>query len=432
MAEWLCPFWSPSVGKRHPIYKGRILSPRRAVTQVIGILHRAGHEALLAGGCVRDMLLGQTPHDYDVATNATPETITTLFPNTITVGAQFGVVVVLFGGRQIEVATFRSDGQYHDGRRPSDVVFTDVRNDAIRRDFTINGMFYDLPQQRVVDYVGGQKDLQKKVIRAIGDPVDRFAEDHLRMLRAIRFACRLEFEIEPKTYQAICRHAARIERVSPERIMMEMEKILVDARRGRGLRLAFDAKLLECVFPKLPAPMLIAGMDVLEQLPQRCSFALALAALLIDAGGKQAGNLCRHLKASNDLRRQVQWLVEHQRSLLEAGPLTRGRLKKWLAEPLFDPLMQLCRCYLKATAQSLSPLHRLRRQIRELGDDPIIPPRLLDGHDLIRLGAQPGPTVGQLAEDLYMAQLENHVRTKPQAQTWASQWLDHHRRRDDA
>ena len=376
--------------------------------------------------------MGKAPKDYDVATNATPETILRLFPHTIAIGAQFGVVIVLLGGRQIEVATFRSDGPYQNGRRPNDVVFTDAQHDALRRDFTINGMFYDLPQRKVVDYVGGQKDLQKRIIRAIGDPAHRFAEDHLRMLRAIRFACRLGFEIEPKTYRAICMHATKIGRVSTERTMMEIEKILVDPHRGRGLRLAFDTKLLECVFPKVSDPVLTAGMDVLEQLPERCSFALALAAILIDVDGKRAGVLCKHLKASNDLCKQVHWLIDHRRPLLASQPLTRGHLKKLLVEPLFEPLMQLCRCYLKATGQNLVPLRRLRRQIRKLGAEPIAPPRLLNGHDLIRLGARPGPTVGQLAQDLYMAQLENQVRTKAQAQTWARQWLDRHRWRKDA
>ncbi|MCP4713124.1 MAG: CCA tRNA nucleotidyltransferase, partial [Planctomycetes bacterium] len=208
--------------------KTKPISPRQAAQNVIKQLRRQGYQALLAGGCVRDMLLGHLPKDYDVATNATPDTVAEMFPRTLTIGAQFGVVVVLNGSRQIEVATFRSDLSYSDGRRPDKIVYTDARTDAERRDFTINGMFYDPIDKKVIDYVAGQKDLKKQVIRAIGDPIARFNEDHLRMLRAIRFACRLNFSIEPATWKAIIKLAPKIKRVSPERISGELENILVD------------------------------------------------------------------------------------------------------------------------------------------------------------------------------------------------------------
>ncbi len=408
--------------------KTKPLPAKQVVLQIIRRLRQEGYQALLAGGCVRDMLLGKIPHDYDVATNAVPDTITRLFPRTLTVGAQFGVVVVLAGGRQVEVATFRSDADYSDGRRPERVVFTDARHDAERRDFTINGMFYDPLAKQVIDYVGGQTDLRIGLIRAIGDPALRFAEDHLRMLRAVRFACRFNFQIDNDTWLAIRRHAPSLARISEERIAAEFEKILIDPHRVRGVQLTQESGLLEVFFPNLDSHVIKTGIKILDQLPARCSFPLALSAFLAICSPQQINDFCRHLKTSNDIRKHTVWLVDSYPKLLEAIPLSRGPLKKWLAEPLYEPLLQLVRCYLNAQNQDLSPLRRLQRQIRQLGDEPISPPHLLDGHDLIRLGAHPGPSFGQLVEELYLAQLENQVKTKSQAETWTRRWLTQHRK----
>ena len=402
------------------------IPPLKAVLKVVRTLRADHFEALLAGGCVRDKLLGKVPKDYDVATNAVPDEVRKLFPRTLTIGAKFGVIVVLTGGRQIEVATFRSDTSYEDGRRPEKVVFTDAKHDAERRDFTINGMFYDPVSEKIIDYVGGKKDLQKKTIRAIGNPNERFAEDHLRMLRAIRFAARLDFKINSATWQAIRKHAAKIQKISAERIAAEFEQILTDPNRTRGLQLASDSGLLQFIFPQIPAEQLTAGMSVINQLPKRCSFALALSALLVDCTTKQADDVCRRLKNSNHVRQQVKWLLGHRGKILDAVPLTKGQLKLWLAKPLLEPLLQLNRSYLKATRQSDTKLRRLRRQINELGSEIIAPPRLLNGHDLIRLGAAPGPMVGRLAEELYLAQLENEVKTAEEADTWVKLWLERH------
>ena len=404
----------------------RPISARVATMRVVRRLHENGCQALLAGGCVRDMLLGQTPHDYDIATDATPEAIIALFPRTLTVGAQFGVVVVLIGGHQIEVATFRSEDLYHDGRRPSQVVFTDARHDAERRDFTINGMFLDPLNDQVIDYVGGRGDLDAALIRAIGDPRARFAEDHLRMLRAVRFAARFDFAIEPKTWSAIQELAPNISRISAERIGAEVERIIAHPNRQIGLTLARDSGLLAAFVPSLTDSQTSIGLDLLGRLPTRSSSDLALAALFVDCTPDQAGQICRDLRTSNQLRQHVAWLVTSRPVLLRGLPLTRGRLKKWLAEPLFEPLLKLTRAYLHAVNQSDAPLRQLRHQINQLGDEPVAPAPLLNGHDLIRLGAQPGPMVGQLAEELYLAQLENHVRTKGQAQTWVADWLKNH------
>jgi len=394
---------------------------------VVRRLRRAGYQALLAGGCVRDLLLGRRPHDYDIATDARPESVCALFARSRTVGAHFGVVIVLVGNRQVEVATFRSDTDYTDGRRPVRVVFTDARHDAQRRDFTINGMFLNPLTGEVIDYVGGQTDLQRRLIRAIGDPDARFAEDHLRMLRAIRFAARFDFTIDPATWRDVVKHADKLARISPERITLELEYILSDPSRARGLDLALESGLSRVIFPGLSNETLRAGIAVLERLPARCSFALALAGLLCHTDARTVERLCRRLKTSNELRQQTAWLVEHHEKLLAGLPLQKSSLKKWLAQPLFEPLVRLLRCKLRAAGRSTGPLRILRRQIRALGNEPIAPPPLLNGHDLMRLGCPAGPQLGRLIEELYLAQLENEVTTRAQAREWARHWLQSHK-----
>ena len=400
------------------------LGAKQAARMVVRRLVEAGHEALLAGGCVRDMLRGKRPKDDDIATSARPEQVTALFRRTQTVGAQFGVVVVLLGRRQVEVATFRSEADYVDGRRPDHVVFTDARADAMRRDFTINGMFYDLPAEKVLDYVGGKKDLETGVIRAIGDPNERFGEDRLRMLRAVRFAARLNFSIEPATWKALCRQHRYIRQVSAERVMMELEHILTDPHRQRGGALARECGLLSGILGSVAAASLNVGIGVLGELPQRCSLALALAGLLSSCEVTQVKEICRDFKTSNELRKQTAWLVEGLHKLPAALPLSTGRLKQWLAQPLFGPLLTLWAATCRAAGEETTSIARLKRQIRELGAEPIAPPRLLDGHDLIELGTPAGPLVGRLVEELYLAQLENQVTSRAQARRWVADWLN--------
>lgn len=397
--------------------------------KVVRQLHRQGYQALLAGGCVRDMLLGKIPHDYDIATNATPQAVQELFRRTINVGAKFGVVIVLIQTRKIEVATFRSDAQYHDGRHPQKVVFTDARHDAERRDFTINGMFLDPITDEVIDYVGGLADLEKQVIRAIGDPDQRFAEDHLRMLRAIRFASRLGFKIIPKTKKAIETHARKLNRISAERIAGELERILADPNRHNGVILAKKTGLLPVIFKNIDMHHLEVGTCVLQHLPKRASFTLSLAALMSKCPPKDVTRFCRELKTSNELRNHVVWLIENTPILLDAIPIpSRGQLKRWLSQPLFELLITLITATLKADSLSGAPLRKLRRQIHQLGDEPIAPPKLLNGHELITLGSPTGYILGELTEELYLAQLENHVKTKTQARDWAKRWLEKHKK----
>ncbi len=396
----------------------------QAVRKVIQILNQHGYDALLAGGCVRDMLLGKKPADYDVATNATPDAMTKIFDRTLTVGAQFGVVVVLLGQRQIEVATFRSDIEYQDGRRPQSIVFTDAKEDALRRDFTINGMFYDLIKEQVLDYVGGKNDLEKGIIRAIGHADDRFAEDHLRMLRAIRFSCRFDFDIDDSTLEAIKKHAHKISRVSVERILVELQAILMHPNRSMGLKLSKETGLLKAIFPKIDDTIMGLGLETIQYLPKECSSALSLSTLLVGCQPDQIKKIARELKTSNDLRKQMIWLSENRLALVESLPLTKGRLKQWLNEPLFESLMSLLTAYYKACDIGLKPIKQLKTQIMDLGNESICPERLLDGRDLLALGAVAGPMVGQLKEEIYLAQLENQVKSKEQAEAWARDWLE--------
>src|SRR5438034_4985548 len=222
-----------------------------AAIAIIQELRRHGHEAYLVGGCVRDMVMRIEPADYDIATSARPDEITKIFPRTEAIGAQFGVVLVIYHGHPFEVATFRSDEAYIDGRRPTGVVFTDVKQDVLRRDFTINGLLYDPISKEVIDYVGGQADIQAKLVRAIGDPHDRFEEDKLRILRAVRFGARLGYQIEPRTWQAVAAMAPRIHQVSSERIREEVCRILTEGRAARGFRLMEESGLRREIFPEV-------------------------------------------------------------------------------------------------------------------------------------------------------------------------------------
>jgi len=351
--------------------------------------------------------------------------VSSLFKRTLTVGAKFGVVVVLMDRRQIEVATFRSDLAYEDGRRPEGVVFTDARHDAERRDFTINGMFLDPCSGEIVDYVGGRTDLENRIVRAIGVADERFAEDHLRMLRALRFASRLDFAIEEDTWRAICQHKEKIKDISAERIAAELERIIVDQNRNSGLRMMFESGLLQVILPMVTAEQLSLGMAVVGELPKRCEFGLAMGALLVDCDARQLSEVFGRLKSSGSLSKNVKWLIGNRQLLLEAIPMSKGRLKKWLAAHLFESLMHLNRAFLRATGGSEAGLDQLRNQINQL-DEPVSPACLLDGNDLIRLGVKCGPMVGQAAEELYMAQLENEVGSVEAAEEWVKRWLLEH------
>lgn len=410
------------------------MTNKRAAIQIVERLREKGFCALLAGGCVRDMLLGRRPKDYDVATDARPEDVMALFDRTLKVGAQFGVVIVLARRAQVEVATFRSEAGYQDGRHPDRVAFTDAASDAARRDFTINGMFYDPIDEKVIDYVGGQADLGRRIVRTIGDPDERFSEDYLRMLRAIRFSTQLDFAIEPETFAAVGRNARHIARISGERIATELEAMLVHPNRAAGASMLLASGLAERIFPGLPvdrrdesclAPT--GAVHTLQRLRKRVDFALALAAFFGGCPAEAALDMCHVLKLSRSQTRHLRFLLTHRGRLLDCE-MALSSLKKLLAQPYYRDLYELERATQKAAGNkaALAALAKLHRRVLSLHGVDVSPEPLLDGHDLIRLGARPGPQVGQLAEELYIAQLEDCLHTRGQAEQWAKDWLARH------
>ena len=404
------------------------MTNKQAAIQVIKRLQHSGFEALLAGGCVRDMLLRRRAKDYDVATDAQPKDVIRLFNRTLKVGAKFGVVIVLIENQQVEVATFRTETGYADGRHPGSVEFAGAAEDAGRRDFTINGMFYDPLGKRVIDYVNGQTDLKNRIIRTIGAPAERFAEDYLRMLRAVRFSAQLGFAIDPATWSAIHSNAKNIARISGERIAIELEGILACPNRAAGASMLFESGLAEAIFPGLTAAQAKSAIEVLRQLRKKVDFALALACLFAGCETELVMESCEALKLSRNQNRHIEFLLANRGRLLDEQMSLAG-LKKILAEPYFEDLYEFQRAIQKTRSGSgkgIAVLIALRKRIKALGDVELKPKPLLNGHDLIRLGAVPGPALGQLTEELYIVQLEGALQTKEQAEQWAKKWLQKH------
>ena len=407
----------------------RQMTNKQAAIKVIQHLQRNGFEALLAGGCVRDMLLGRQANDYDVATDAQPKDVMRLFRRTLKVGAKFGVVIVLTNNQQVEVATFRTEGRYADGRHPSAVRFATAAEDASRRDFTINGMFYDPLTDKVIDYVDGQADLARQIVRTIGRPEERFAEDYLRMLRAVRFSTQLGFAIEPATFLAICRLAGNIIKISGERIAIELEGILVDPNRAAGMSMLVETGLAEVIFPGFGREQAKLAVSMLGHLRKKVDFALALAELFAHCSTEFTLEKCRLLKPSRNQARHLKFLLANRGKLLN-DQMSLAELRMIVSEPYFWDLYELQRAIQKAQAggrRNLAPLVKLRKRIEALGDIELRPKPLLNGHDLMRLGAVPGPALGQLAQEMYIAQLEGHLQTREQAEHWAKTWLQRHK-----
>jgi len=375
------------------------------------------------------MLLGWAAKDFDVATDAQPKDVIKLFRRTLKVGAKFGVVIVLLQGARVEVATFRTETGYIDGRHPAKVKFSGAAEDARRRDFTINGMFYDPLRKEVIDYVNGQPDLRRRIIRTIGVPGQRFGEDYLRMLRAVRFSTQLGFAIEQKTKAAICSNAEKITKISGERISMELEGILTNPNRSPGGVLLVDSGLAKVIFPGFVGEQAKSAISLLKQLRKKVDFALALAAFFAGCTTEFALEKCRILKLSRSRTKHIKFLLTNRGRLLN-DRMSLAQLKMVLAEPYFRDLYELQRAIQKATGEggkALAPLIRLRRRIKALGDIELRPKPLLNGRELIRLGAVPGPALGQLAEEMYIAQLEAALQTTEEAQQWVQKWLQKHR-----
>lgn len=401
---------------------------RRFAEEVVRRLRGAGFEAYWAGGCVRDQFLDRVPNDYDVATNAVPRQVRELFGHrrTLAIGAAFGVIAVL-GRREagtVEVTTFRQDAAYSDGRHPDSVTFSSAEEDASRRDFTINGLFYDPVDQRVIDFVGGQKDLAAGRIRAIGCARDRFTEDKLRMLRAVRFAATFAFTLDDECRTAIARMASEIHAVSPERIAMEMRRLLADARRASGVQLLVETGLAAHVLPEIvpcgpsEREQFDETLDVLGRLGDDCGFPLALATVLaptVDAAG--ARSVCRRWRLSNKETGRIGWLVE-QRDALAAAPTMRWSLLQPLlvAEGSADLLMMI---------EARQPGDAAAAHCRRLLDRPreeLDPPPLVTGDDLQALGIPAGPDYKVLLDRLRVAQLDGEIHDRREALAMAERW----------
>ena len=430
--------------------------------EVVLRLRRAGFQALWAGGCVRDLLLGLVPVDYDVASDATPEQVMLSLPfRAITVGISFGVVRIRhprMHGIEVEVATFRSDSAYVDGRRPVAVVFSSPELDAARRDFTINGMFMDPESGQVIDYVGGLDDLRNQVLRAIGDPAERFREDKLRLLRAIRFAARFNLEIEPNTLQSLRAMAGEVVVVSPERIAQELRRMLVHVNRAQAMNMSLEVGLVAAILPPLVdmrglfqgKPVQPEGdlwdhtMLVLRLLPVRPSFTLAFAALVHDVGkpftranhhgrtsfhshdqvgSRIADRLCRNLRLSNVERERITWLVAFHQYLGEAKKLREAKLKRVLAQPGIDELLALHRADALASTGDTEHVDYCAYYLENQPAGPINPPPLLTGHDLVRHGLEPGAHFAVILETIREAQLEGRVQSKREVLDWVDRYM---------
>ena len=402
-------------------------SPEREfAVDVVRRLRAAGHTALFAGGCVRDLLLGRPAKDYDVATTARPEQVRDLFGHrrTLPVGASFGVIIVM-GPRDaghVEVATFRTEGPYHDGRRPASVAYCTPEEDARRRDFTINGMFYDPIDARVLDYVGGEADLSARIVRAIGDPHERVREDKLRMLRAVRFTATLDFALDEITAVAVREMAGQLVIVSAERVAQELKKMLVDKHRRRAIELCDDVGLLAIIVPELrpelrglseiPHEASLRMLALLEQ----PSFELAMAALFHSLLARPATyDACRRLKLSNEETDRITWLVAHQDELLDAPSQPLARLKRTLAHPFRDVLLSLLRVKLLAAVADMQPVLFCDEYLAQTPSSVIDPPPLITGDGLKSLGLHPGPAFKSLLEAIRDAQLNNEITSQDQA-----------------
>jgi len=405
-------------------------------------LRRSGHRALLAGGCVRDRLLGLTPKDYDIATSARVAQVRELFERTIDVGAAFGVVAVVMPEGSFEVATFRRDGPYLDGRHPSHVEFLDEREDAFRRDFTVNALFLDPVNDAVLDYVGGRQDLDARIIRAVGDPRKRFAEDYLRMLRAVRFAARLGYRIDPATRKALCDMSPHILRTSADRIRDELVMILTEGGARQAFSLLDKTGLLEHILPEVsamkgvaqPKPFHPEGdvfthtLLMLEQM-DRPSPTLAMGVLLHDIGkpptqtfedrirfnnhhklgARMSRRICRGLRFSNEEIDRIAWLVEQHMRLMTLPDMRESKRIRFVREAGFGELLELGRLDCLASHGDLSTIAWICDYLEQLPPQSVRPKLWLSGHDLIDMGYPEGPLIGKMLTALEDAQLEGEL-----------------------
>jgi poly(A) polymerase len=433
------------------------MHPRELANSICDTLEKHGHQAFLVGGCVRDILLGREPADYDVATDAQPERVVELFPKSLTVGAQFGVVLVMQNEAKVEVATFRRDVGYSDGRHPDQVVYTSsAKEDVERRDFTINGLLMRHDSGDVLDYVDGQADLKAKIIRAIGDPERRFDEDKLRMLRAVRFAARFGYGIDKNTFAAIHRQAEQIHSVSAERIHEELSKLLTEGAARRGFELLDKTRLLQQILPEISAmkgvqqppeyhpegDVWIHTLMMLEGLPANVSRTLAWGVLLhdvgkpptfrpasvtgdrirfdnhVDVGVRLGAAICKRLRFSNEETEQVLALVANHMKFKDVAQMRTSTLKRFVRLAHFDEHLELHRLDCLASHANLDAYDRVRQFVAETPPEQVKPTRLLTGDDLNEMGYAPGPTYQTMLSALEDAQLEGNLTTKEEARSF--------------
>jgi len=389
---------------------------------VLRHLRQAGFQALLAGGCVRDMLLGLPCSDYDVATDATPQQVQQLFRRVLLVGAKFGVAMVIRRGQRVEVTTFRTDLSYSDGRRPDGVRFVTAREDALRRDFTINGMFYDPVADEVLDYVGGREDLRRRVIRTIGDPARRFAEDYLRLIRAVRFAVRLGFRIDPATADAIRAQAPHVTAMSGERIYDELSKMLARDTAAQATRLLAEVGLARHILPGLFAEgRWERAMGRLEGVARRKDLLLSLAALLAELPHGTIVQTIRGWGASNEIRDGVSWMAEHLGDWRSAGQAPgEGKgpamvlcdFKRLRAKKHFDRLRLLWAVEERGSTGGTACARRIARRAGSISKERACPTPFVTGVDLKGMGLTEGPLLGEILHRLYDAQLNEELPTR--------------------
>jgi len=449
-----------------------IRSPRATAAEIVRHLQTAGFSAFWVGGCVRDVLLGREPGDYDIATSARPEQVEKLFKRTVAVGRKFGVMVVVEHGRPFQVATFRAEADYRDGRHPEQVTFGDAEADAQRRDFTVNGLFYDPVAEKLHDWVGGEKDLRAKIIRTIGSPGERFAEDHLRLLRAVRFAAQLGFEIEPQTFAAVRTLAPKIELISAERIRDELIKLFSPPHAARGLDLLLKSGLLPGVLPEVittiaceQSPDFHPEGTVFEHVrlmlekmatdppPPRSGFGAASAhpslpwmVILHDiakpataerdpatgkihfyghekVGAALAGRILQRLRFPKKQTDEIVACVRQHMQFKDVKQMRKATLRRLLLRKTFPLELELHRLDCLGSHGALDHYEFLVQQAAELEKQPAIRPPLLTGNDLIALGVKPGPALGALLAEIREKQLQDELKTPRQAKAWAKKRL---------
>ena len=424
---------------------------------IVRELQEAGHEAYFAGGCVRDRLRGVEPKDYDIATSATPDEILKLYSRGETIGAHFGVILVRRGGHHFEIATFREDGTYSDGRRPESVTFSTSEADARRRDFTINGMFYDPVGERLIDHVGGESDLHAGLIRAIGEPLERFEEDYLRLLRAVRFATVLDFEIEPATWSAMLSVADRITRISPERIREELDRLWISPARLRAFDLLVESGLMKAILPEIidlqgceqppqwhpEGDVFVHTRLMLSHLPAEASLPLVLSVLFHDIakpatftydpagdrirfsghdhlGAQMTEAILKRLRYSNAVIAATTSAVAHHMQFKDVQKMRTSTLKRFMARDTFDDELELHRVDCAGSNGLFDNYDYVveKRREFEATKTPLLPPRFINGGDLIARGMKAGPTFGKILTEAQDLQLEGTLTNRDEAIIW--------------